>query len=282
MKYIVNFSGGLCSFWAAHRSIERHGKENVVLLFADTLIEDGDLYDFNRHAETVLGIPITRICVGLKPWELFEREGLIGNNRFPICSTKLKREPLNEWMASHYEMEPNQNNAFYEPATVVLGFDWTEHYRVEEFQAEHPAWRVEAPMTEEPIWDKCRMRKESEQLGFKVPRLYQLGFPHNNCGGGCVRAGISHWVHLHRTLPEVFTQWEQAELKGMAALQSRGIEPMSMLKDRRGGEAVTLTLAMLRTRIEAGEKLPKHDWGGCGCGGASGTVPGAEAEGGTK
>jgi len=30
--HVVNFSGGLCSFWAAHRVKERYGTENMVLL----------------------------------------------------------------------------------------------------------------------------------------------------------------------------------------------------------------------------------------------------------
>ena len=43
LLHVINFSGGLCSFWAAHRVKERYGPENMVLLFADTLIEDAGL-----------------------------------------------------------------------------------------------------------------------------------------------------------------------------------------------------------------------------------------------
>jgi len=50
MKHVVQFSGGLCSFWAAHRVIAQHGRENVTLLFADTNMEDEDLYRFNQEA----------------------------------------------------------------------------------------------------------------------------------------------------------------------------------------------------------------------------------------
>lgn len=269
MKYLVNVSGGACSFWALHRMIERHGKENVVPLFADVLIEDADLYEFNQRTEEILGVQIVRVCVGLTPWELFEKQGLIGNSRFPICSVMLKRDPLNEWMAANYELDQNQSNAFYEAGTVVLGFDWTEEHRVKEFRNEHPTWRLEAPMTERPLWDKCRMLAECEKLGFKVPRLYRLGLPHNNCGGGCVRAGITHWVHVHKVLPMVFKAWELAEAKAKAVLSARGIEPMTMLKDRRGGETKPLPLESLRQRIESGERFDEHDWGGCGCGGAT-------------
>ncbi len=69
---VMNFSGGLCSFWAAHRVIQRHGRENVTLLFADTLIEDDELYQFNEQASALLGVPITRICQGETPWERSE------------------------------------------------------------------------------------------------------------------------------------------------------------------------------------------------------------------
>lgn len=272
MKRIVNFSGGLCSFWAAHRVIEKHGPQDVILLFADTLVEDEDLYRFNEQASGLLGVPITRIATGETPWDLFRRHGLIGNNRFPICSIYLKREPLNDWMEAAYEMRAGQENFLFESAAVVLGFDWTEDHRVREMRLEHPAWIIEAPMTEEPIWDKCRMEREARSLGLEIPRLYKLGFPHNNCGGRCVRAGISHWVHLYRTLPDKFAEWEKEEWETAADFRTRGIEPLSMLKDRRGGETKNLYLRDLRARIEAGEKFTREDWGGCGCGGAT-TLP---------
>lgn len=269
MKYISNFSGGLCSFWAAHRIVEKYGPLDTVLLFADTLVEDSDLYRFNAHTSRILGVPITRVSLELTPWQLFRREGLIGNTRFPICSTKLKREPLNQWMATHFELDARQDNFLLEPATVVLGFDWTEHHRVTEFQAEHPTWRVIAPMTEEPIWDKCRMQKEADDLGIKIPWLYRAGFPHNNCGGRCVRAGISHWVHLLKVRRQAFLDWENEEQDAADEFRARGIEPMAMLRDRRGGTTKPLYLRDLRLRVENGEEFDRDDWGGCGCGGAT-------------
>lgn len=269
MKWVCNFSGGLCSFWSAVRLIERVGRQNVILLFADTLVEDKDLYEFNSRATDYLGIPLTRISLEMKPWDLFRREGLIGNNRFPICSTKLKREPLNEWMDRNYHLNRFETPMFEERAGVCLGFDHTEWHRVKEFEDEHPTWELIAPMTEPPLWDKCRIISESQKLGFKQPRLYTLGFPHNNCGGGCVRAGISHWVHLYRVLPHVYLDWEQEEQITIWYFRTRGIEPLTMLKDRRGGETKSLSLFQLRQRVEAGEKFDRNDWGGCGCGGAT-------------
>ena len=44
--HIVSFSGGMGSFAEAYYCVQEFGKENVVLLFCDTLTEDPDLYRF--------------------------------------------------------------------------------------------------------------------------------------------------------------------------------------------------------------------------------------------
>lgn len=260
MKHIVNFSGGLCSFWAAKRVVDQFGTQDVTLLFADVLIEDEELYEFNEKASEILGIPITRICEGLTPWQLFRKQGIIGNSRLPVCSVMLKREPLDEW---------HRKNCLEMDAIVYVGFDFTEWNRVDDLRKAKPTWRIEAPMTEEPLWDKCKMTEEAELLGLKIPKLYRLGFPHNNCCGRCVRAGISHWVHLYRVLKERYIDWENEEQQTIEELEARGIKWLSMLKDRRGGKTSNLTLRQLRFRIEAGEKFGQHDWGGCGCAAAA-------------
>ena len=51
MLYIVNVSGGLTSFEALRRTIERHGKDSTVAVFADTKIEDADSYRFLSDQE---------------------------------------------------------------------------------------------------------------------------------------------------------------------------------------------------------------------------------------
>lgn len=251
-----------------------HGTDSLVLLFADTLIEDAELYAFNEHAASIIGVPITRVSTEETPWQLFRREGLIGNSRFPICSVRLKREPLDAWNAQHARtINECGQMRFWEdgkrPAVCYLGFDWTEGNRLADIRREKPDYQWEAPMQDAPIWDKCRMEREAAALGLKIPQLYRHGFPHNNCGGRCVRAGISHWVHLYRTFPDRYLEWEIEEAATAKDFVTRGIEPFSILKDRRGGETNSLWLAQLRQRIESGETFPRDEWGGCGCGGAT-------------
>lgn len=252
-RHVVNFSGGICSFWAAHRVIEKHGPQNVTLLFADTLMEDWDLYRFLEDAGSALGVPVTRVSKGESVWELFERKGMLANSRFPVCSVELKRVVLDSWRNTHCD-----------PAntTVCIGIDWTETHRVAPTRFALALWTVEFPMMDEPLWDKCRMLDELRKLGVKAPRLYEMGFPHNNCGGFCVKAGHAHFAHLLKTMPERYA-FHEAKEEGVRRATGKDY---SILNDRRGdGKKKTLTLAMLRQRIEAGEEFDRDDWGGCGC-----------------
>lgn len=68
-KAVVQLSGGVGSWAAAGRAIERYGRDNVLGLFADTKIEDPDLYRFLDDAERDLGITVVRIAEGRDPWQ---------------------------------------------------------------------------------------------------------------------------------------------------------------------------------------------------------------------
>jgi hypothetical protein len=259
MKRVVNFSGGLCSFWAAKRVIDRFGTDDVTLLFADTLVESPELYAFNDTAAVYLGVPIIRLSIEMNPWDLFRKEGMIGNSLTPICSIRLKREPLDKWR------ELNCDKA---DTILYIGFDWTEEHRLVKLREQKPDWKIEAPMLDEPIWDKCLMEKEARAIGLPISSAYVQGFPHNNCNRRCVKAGISQWVRLLVTDPTAFNEWEKEEQATITEFKRRGIntEWATMLKDRRGGVKKAMTLTTVRKRVEAGEKMPKYDWGGCGCG----------------
>jgi len=204
IAHVVNASGGVCSFWASERVIKKQGRKGVVLLFADVLTEDDDLYRFLRQGAEYLGVKITRISKEMTLWQLFAQQGMIGNSRSPLCSVRLKREPLDEWHRAHtLEMF----------ATLYIGIDWTEEHRLYDLRKRKPTWRIEAPMCEKPLWDKCRMLDELRDIGIEPPRLYKFGFPHNNCGGFCVKAGQAQFALLLRTMPERFAWHERQEEK---------------------------------------------------------------------
>ena len=258
MKHIVQYSGGLCSFWAAHRVIQEFGAPNTTLLFSDTHMEDEDLYRFNQDAVQFLGVPLTIVSDGRTPWEVMRDEKVIGRSGLDVCSRILKRDLLDAWRFANTTAE---DSIFY------LGLDWTEEHRMngdaqrQGMVKRFAPWTVKAPMQQEPIWDKCRMMKELEAVGIQLPRLYTLGFPHNNCGGFCIKAGQAHFAKLLELLPEryAFHEAKEQEIRQI-------VGDYSVLADRRGGgPKKVMTLETFRKRVEAGELFDRHDWGGCGC-----------------
>ena len=120
--------------------------------------------------------------------------------------------------------------------------------------------RRPAPLCDPPYLTKDDVRAWLVREGVAEPRLYALGFAHNNCGGGCVKAGVGHFAHLYRALPEVFAEWERNEetLRGQ-------LGDVAILRDRTGGATKPLPLVQLRRRLEAGYEPDLFDIGGCGC-----------------
>ena len=97
--------------------------------------------------------------------------------------------------------------------------------------------------------------------GIRPPRLYELSFPHNNCGGFCVRAGQAQFRKLLEVFPDRYRQHEAEEADLRAYLD----KDVAILRDRRGGQTKPLTLRDFRARLEGGEACDAFDWGGCGC-----------------
>lgn len=254
MKRIVQFSGGLCSFFAAKRTIERYGKDGVTLLFADTLIESPGLYRFRDAAAQFLGVPLTVIADGRTPWQVFKdwgNKGFLGNSQVDICSKVLKRDLCRAWVDQH---------TFMESVSIVVGISWDEG-RIEKITARWLPYAVDAPMCEPPYLTKCDMQKEAVALGLPLSEAYIDGFPHDNCGGGCVKAGQAQFAALYRIRPAVYADWERNE----EDVRRHIGQDVSILKDRREGTTKPMTLAAFRSRIETGD-YDKHEWGGCGCG----------------
>jgi hypothetical protein len=239
------FSGGRMSWAAAKRT-----SDPKVLLFCDTKIEDPDLYRFLDEAATAIGAPLVKVADGRTPWQVFDDVKFLGNNRVAPCSRVLKQEVARAWMTEHY---PKGS------ATVVLGYDWTELHRVEAAMVGWAPWPVSAPMCQPPYRSRGDIDDELAATGVALPRLYRLGFPHNNCGGGCVRAGHDHWRHVLRVTPDVYEEWEHQEER-----QRERLGNVAILRHRSGPKlGEPLPLAEFRVLQETDQL--GFDWGGCGC-----------------
>lgn len=157
---VVNFSGGAGSWAAARRVADRHGTEGLTLLFADTLIEDEDLYRFIKEAARDVGGTFVRLCDGRTPWQVFRDVRYLGNTRTDPCSKILKRDLLDRWRAEN--CDPKNT-------TIYIGIDWTEVHRLDRLRPRIAPWQVEAPMTEAPYLSKKNVLDDLRARGIEPP-----------------------------------------------------------------------------------------------------------------
>lgn len=252
MQYIVMFSGGVSSFVAACRTIEHYGKAHTMLLFADTRMEDEDLYRFLDDTERLFQLPITRIADGRTPWQIFHDVRFLANVRIDPCSRILKRQLMDEWVRRHYESDC---------CTRVYGLGWDEIHRAQRLAARLSPYRCMFPLCERPFLTKDQQCDFARKCGVEPPRLYAMGYPHNNCGGFCVKAGQAQFALLWRTMPERYLYHEQQEENIRTKLGD-----VSILRDRRGGTRKTLTMRRFREEyLGGGAPIDDEEWGGCGC-----------------
>lgn len=253
LTHIVFYSGGLGSWMTAKRVIEKYGKENVVLLFTDTLSEDKDLYRFLDDTEKYFDLKITRIADGRDIWQVFKDARFLGNSRIAPCTGQLKQKLSRKWIKAHFQ--PDE-------CILYLGIDWTEIHRTEAPRKHWDPYQVEYPMCEEPYLDKEDVRNELKRAGIELPYLYKIGMSHNNCNGMCVKGGQGHWVQLLKASPERYSEAEKHEKEMQEFLQRE----VTILKRTKNGIQENFSLEQLRKEYESEpEQLDLFDIGGCGC-----------------
>lgn len=255
MHYIVSLSGGVASAVAAERAIERYGRDRVTLWMADTNWEDKDLWRFvfDCCARWQMAPIIYRD--GRTPLEVAEDQHIIPNQKIAPCSFKLKVEPFRRFLAS----QPR-------PVTVLLGLDWSEQHRMVAPKRNYEA--LEGITVDYPLlWKPLEFRPYQDVVrswGVEAPRLYAQGFPHNNCGGRCVKQGVREWLRLRYAYPDRFIEvrdWEQVQrAKGGARAN------YAIARDQTGGDVKPLTLVEIEQRERPDDdEASQDDMFGCMC-----------------
>lgn len=252
IKHVVMFSGGAGSWYTAKRVAEAHGTEELYLLFADTLMEDEDLYRFLDEAAENVGGELIKLIEGRDPWEVFFDVRFLGNTRIDPCSRILKRQFLRKYLEDNFDPERT---------VVYLGIDWTEEHRFVKAQKYWEPWITSAPLCGPPFVMKDEVLALMRDEGIEPPRLYEMGFPHNNCGGFCIKAGQAHFKLLLQKMPERYAFHEAQEQR----LRNYLGKDVAILRDRRGGQTRPMTLREFRERVMANGEIDEFEWGGCAC-----------------
>ena len=171
---------------------------------------------------------------------MFYDNNALANNRMPFCSRILKAERLQK---------------FYKDGdTLVFGIGAGEPYRANRLVGVYQTVAVKTgrwPKLSFPLISENVTKKQIDAFlvaaGIQEPLLYRLGFLHNNCSGGCVRAGKKHWKLLYEKLPGVYAERERVEREMREYLG----KDISFFKDE--------TLKAFRRRIELGDLSAHYD-----------------------
>lgn len=235
--HVVQYSGDISSWAVARQVISHHGSQDVVLLFADTLVEDPDLYRFLTDSAALFELPITRVADGRTPFEVFWDQKFLGNSRVAPCSHMLKQLPCRRWL---------QENADPDDTVVYVGIGEAERQRARAITAAWAPGKVRFPLLGEPTLTPEVLLEQARALGLITPVMYDQGFAHNNCGGICVRAGHKHWRRVLQLHPDRFAQAEKEENRFREVHGD-----VAILKDRRGGKTRPLPLSDFRYRFSS-------------------------------
>jgi hypothetical protein len=266
MKHIIMYSGGIGSWATARTVINQHGPSDVTLLFADVggdhtsphVGEDQDCYRFIHETATQFTAQLVVLHSHETIWDVFERRRFLGNSRQSNCSAELKQKPCRRWLNTH--CDPTNTS-------VYVGIDWTEMDRLPAIKHHYLPYHTEAPLTDPPYLDKREMLRQCRADGIKPPLMYVQGWPHANCQGACVKAGMAQWRKLLRERPDTYAYHEAAEQH----LREHLHKDVSILVDRRSGQPVPITLRSFREHQQSGQlelfdaEDLNYEWGGCGC-----------------
>lgn len=232
-RYVVAISGGKASAWCAYWTLKKFPNDDVVLYFNDTKWEHEDLYRFLNDLSHYLKKEITFDSDGRSPEDLFYDNRAIANNMMPFCSRILKAERLQR---------------FYQDGdTLIFGIGADEPQRAlrlsNVYQSVAKKTNKSVSLMFPLISENMTSKKVDDWLlstGIEEPLLYRLGFKHNNCSGGCVRAGKKHWKMLYEKLPNVYLERERVETEVQEFLG----KDVTIFKDE--------SLKKFRERIESG------------------------------
>lgn len=213
---LIFFSGGLSSFAVADYVKTHFPKDNILLYFTDTLIEDPDLYRFIHEVSDKLELPLLKHSKGITPAQLMVLKRFMANSRVGICSKELKMKVAADYLKKGIVPEIEQwynrqflkNNDFITDATLYFGIAFEEMHREGPIRANWKPFNVNMPLIDHIIDNDEVLKKYS----IKKPDMYLKNFTHNNCAGMCVKAGASHFKNLLMKDEKSFSKFMEQEI----------------------------------------------------------------------
>lgn len=247
-KHVASFSTGLPSAFVVERLREKHGDDNVIVVFMDVLNEHPDNYRFKNELirKRWGNLQLVDLTEGRNPWQVAEDENMIFNQRRHPCTRILKIEPFMRWLET-----------LTEKPVVHIGIDFTETHRCEAIKRNYSAagYEVDFPLLWRPLEFRPYDEIASNEWGIKPPEMYSLGFSHANCGDrGCFAWGISDWIRYFVNNPTGYAEAEKWEKQ-----MRQRVGDYAICRDQSNGQVKPRTLESIRKEYQKTPQLTLFD-----------------------
>lgn len=217
-RVLVWFSCGAASAVAAALAVKKYGARCEVVTCDTRSTEHPDNERFLRDVEHWIGQPIRdlRSTKYASIDEVFEMTRYMAGIGGARCTKELKTLP---------RLSFQRDDDLH-----VFGFTFDEAKRAADFEKRNGDLDMEQVLIDARVTKGDCLRLLTE-AGIALPKLYSLGFDHNNCIG-CVKAtSADYWNLTRKHFPEVFA--------------------------RRAAQSEALGVRLARVSVKVGEGLPR-------------------------
>lgn len=225
-KIIGWWSAGVTSAVACKLAIDAYGKDNVRLIYFQIDSAHPDNKRFKEQCEEWYGkeIEVWRSEKYKDQFDVIRKTRYINGPAGARCTLELKKS-----VRFRVEKEVDYSHQ-------VFGFEYSkkEINRAIRFLEQYPDAGAIFPLIEHKM-TKPECLHFLERAGIRRPRMYELGFPNNNCIG-CVKGGAGYWNLVREHFPEQFDKMAEVEEElGNTCLKDKdGRIPLKNLDPNRG------------------------------------------------
>jgi len=194
MRRVISFSCGASS--AVLAKIASQIYDNILIVYCDTGGEHESNKKFLKDIEKWIGQPIQIVKNPkyIDHFDVFRKVKYISGVQGAACAKRLKID-----MKKHFS-EPDDIHLF--------GYTIEEVKRAENFDARH------SELTEWLLINEGITKPDCLGLlwraGIELPKMYDLGYNHNNCIG-CCKGGAGYWNKIRKDFPHHFETMAQIE-----------------------------------------------------------------------
>jgi hypothetical protein len=197
MRNIVWFSCGAAS--AVALKIATKTLKKVEAVYCDTGGEHEDNLRFLLDVQNWCNITvkINRSVRFNDHLDCCEKLNYWGNLQGAPCTVNLKKKVREDYQR---------------PGDVhIFGYTIDEKLRALGFEMRNVGLKTKWILIENKI-DKASCLSIIKRAGIELPKMYKLGYDHNNCIG-CVKGGMGYWNKIRIDFPDVFDKVAKLERK---------------------------------------------------------------------